>query len=160
MKLKSVISLFAAALLAVSCGTYPADDGYTTASVSEQAIDQLEQEHQDGSDTDTTDAQGDKQRVVIVSTLAVAGVCLLIPGCRVFAKDGLIRIKDGAGNVIDVAVKKPFKKLFKKGDDVAKSTDEVPVKTSEEVTKQAAKSTDETAETAAETAEETPKTQG
>lgn len=116
VKFKSVISLVAAMLLAVSCGTSPENDGYTVASVDEQ-IERLEQEQ--GEDKQQEGQEDTKQDLVApVAGGAVAVICAVVPGCRGVIKNGMIKIKDGSGKVIAV-IKKPFQKLFKKSDEAA-----------------------------------------
>ena len=118
MKFKSVISLVAAMLLAVSCGTSPESDGYTVASVDEQ-IERLEQEQGEDKQEEGQDSKQDL--VAPVTGGAVAVICAVWPGCRGVIKNGVIKIKDGTGKVVAV-VKKPFQKLFKKSDGAAADT--------------------------------------
>ena len=140
VKFKSFISLIAAMLLVVGCGT--AED-YTTATTA-TVTDQLDSE--DGSESQGSEPSEHKDLVVPVAGGAVAVVCAAIPGCRGFFKNGAIKIKDGTGKVVAV-IKKPFQKLFKKSDEAAeagaKTTDEAA-----EATEQTAKNTDEATEEA------------
>ena len=153
VKFRSFISLIAAMLLAVSCGTAP--EGYTTATVA----DKIETEGDQGSPDQGSPDSEPSEHKELVAPLAggvIAAACVVISGCRATIKNGAVTIRNGTGKVVAM-IKKPFQKLFKTGKDKAAEATEQAAKTAE-ATEQAAKTADETVETteqAAKTADET-----